>query len=210
MKSWGRRLTPPYDGWSQSSRRRHCRRSKANSVFLDGLGPRTNARAKLWFRVQLALATAAGVAVYVAVARQPELFGGRQIVHESVQLIKTTREPAPAPIPKPQSPIPGVPLPTNYGVFTVADGKLMQLELLPIRVPDPVSISAVISTPSPTAVPDGRLQFLVFRRDLTNSAPESAVVRVVAQVKRALTFTDGKAMIQNVENAWAVRGDATR
>lgn len=111
--------------------------------------------------------------------------------------------------PKPSLPA-GFPMPTAYGVYAVNHNKLVGLQSLPIRVPDQrVAISALISTPSETSLPDGQLQFVIFRRDLVNSAPDTAVVRVVARVMRALTFDGaGKPKIVNVDGSWAVRSKA--
>ena len=65
---------------------------------------------------------------------------------------------------------------------------------------------SIISAPSANTLPDGHLQFVVFRRDLMNSAPERVTVRVVARVARALTFDKtGKAKTVDVDGSWAVR-----
>jgi hypothetical protein len=87
---------------------------------------------------------------------------------------------------------------------------LTELDLLPIRVPDArVAISPLISTPSRTHLSAGKLEFIVFRWDLTSSAPERVTVRVVAQVVRALKFdSEGKAITTNVEDAWIVRNNS--
>jgi hypothetical protein len=87
---------------------------------------------------------------------------------------------------------------------------LTQLDVLPIRVPDErVAISSIISAPSRAHLPAGPIQFVLFRRDLVNSAPDRVFVRVVAQVTRALTFDSrGKPTTHNVENSWVVRGNS--
>ena len=103
-----------------------------------------------------------------------------------------------------------IPIPREYGAYVVSNGRLTQLDLLPIRVPDErVAISSLISAPSRTHVPAGQIQFVLFRRDLVNSAPDRVFVRVVAQVTRALTFdSGGKPTTHNVENAWVVRSNS--
>ena len=86
-----------------------------------------------------------------------------------------------------------IPLPIAYGVYALSDGKLTALELLPLKVPDPrVAISASILTPSQVHLPAGPLQFVIYRRDLLNDAPDRVSVRAVAQVMRALTFGPGR------------------
>jgi len=54
--------------------------------------------------------------------------------------------------------------------------------------------------------PDGKVKFVVFRRDLAGSAPDRIDVRVVARVVRALTFdAKGKANFVPVTDAWNIR-----
>ena len=60
-----------------------------------------------------------------------------------------------------RSGVSGIPLPSSYGVYVVSDGKLIPLDLLPIKVPDSrIAMSATISTPSLAHVPLGMLQFV--------------------------------------------------
>lgn len=105
---------------------------------------------------------------------------------------------------------PGFPIPSDYGVYAIAGRQLIELDLLSMRVPDQrVAISPVISTPSRTHLPAGKLEFVVFRRDLANNAPDRVAVRVVAQVVRALTFdAAGRAVTTNIDNAWVVRSNS--
>jgi len=104
---------------------------------------------------------------------------------------------------------PSVPLPSEYGGFAFANGQLTELELLAMRVPDQrVAISPAISTPSRTRLPAGKLEFILFRRDLANAAPDRVMVRVIAQVRRALTFgPSGKPSAANLPDTWVVRGN---
>jgi hypothetical protein len=82
-----------------------------------------------------------------------------------------------------------LPLPDLYGVYAVSAGQLVELEALPGQVPDPrVAMSGVISQPSRVTLPDGRVAFIVFRRDVATSISERVPIRVVAKVKRELEF----------------------
>jgi hypothetical protein len=106
-----------------------------------------------------------------------------------------------------QSPFP-VPLPTTYGVYAAHNGQLTELEPLPVRVPDlRVTISLPITKPSSVTLPDGKVAFVIFRRDLLMNAPDKVPVRVVAQVKRELTFKAGKAITTPIEGDWRIRGN---
>ena len=103
-----------------------------------------------------------------------------------------------------------VPVPTEYGAYAVVGGRLIELEQLAIRVPDPrVAISAAFAVPSHSHLPSNPNEFVVFRKDLLNGAPDRAAVRVVAQVARALSFdTSGKPKTSNVEQSWVIRNTA--
>lgn len=104
----------------------------------------------------------------------------------------------------------GLPLPTFFGVYAVAQSRLTDLATLPISVPSPrVEISAMIRTPSAATLPNGRLKFIAFRSDIVDNAPDRATVRVVARVMHALTFdAAGHARRSNVQGFWAVRSKA--
>jgi len=80
---------------------------------------------------------------------------------------------------------PAMPIPSGYGVYALTNDKLIELEPLPVRIPDRgVTISGAVSTASRTSLPNGRAQFVIFKRDLVNNVPEKIVVRVVAKVMR--------------------------
>jgi len=97
-------------------------------------------------------------------------------------------------------------LPTSFGIYALSDDKLIKLETLPIRIPDPrVALSAEITKPSLTTLSGNKLAFIFFRRDLLNNAPEKVTLRVVARVVRETKFVNSKATIINLEGAWRVR-----
>lgn len=101
------------------------------------------------------------------------------------------------------------PLPTAYGVFAISEGRLVELQPLAIRMPDPrILVSAPINTPARATVKNGKVEFIIFRRDLLNNAPQTISVRVVARVRRTMKFVDGKAMIGSSEGSWRIRANA--
>ena len=54
--------------------------------------------------------------------------------------------------------LPGIPVPSSYGVYAIANGQLVELEPLPIRVPDGrMAVSAAIATKSTTRLANGRI-----------------------------------------------------
>lgn len=111
----------------------------------------------------------------------------------------------PAPLPELKR-TPDIPQPEAYGIYALNDGRLYELEPLPGRVPDQrVFMSAMITKPSQTTVPDGRISFVAYRRDFATAAPSRAAVRVVARVARAMSITAGKVDNRTVDDAWAIR-----
>ena len=121
-----------------------------------------------------------------------------------VQASRQGPEPSPASL---SSQSAGFPLPNAYGVYAVNEGQLHELEPLAGRVPDQrVFMSTPIRTASRTTLPDGRVAFIVYRRDVASSAPDRVAVRVIAKVMHAMTFdTTGQAKTTDVEDSWTIR-----
>jgi hypothetical protein len=138
-------------------------------------------------------------------------FVGAPYLQRAWQPLPTASTPqAAAPLEVKVDPQPSFPLPTDYGIYVLNDGKLGELEALPIQVPDKrVALSTPVSQPSRTILPDGRAKFVAFRRDLAGNAPERVDVRVVAQIVRVLTFdSKGKASYSPVSEEWSIRNTA--
>jgi hypothetical protein len=176
---------------------------------------RKHARPNFPWGLQLAAAAFIGVVIY-AVALAP--LGYIQALNHStaVQLAKgaapsdpakaqhvSLREANPASVARAL----GFSPPTTYGVYAVNGEKLSALDPLPIKVPDSrVGISAMISEPSHVTVPNGKLSFVVYRRDFASSAPTEVFVRVVAQVERQVKFNvAGPPTPEKIKDQWAIR-----
>jgi hypothetical protein len=182
--------------------------------------PENQIRATFWWNIQVVAATLLGVAIYAVGETRGDLLGvitGRTNTESSVSRVaaedhsgqKVAALLATAvniPNGRTNQTVAGAPLPTSYGVYAVDRGKLSDLSTLPIKVPDPrVAISAPIAAPSQTTLPDGKVQFVAYRRDFKNNAPDRVMVRVVARVMQTLSFDKGKASTAKVEGSWAVR-----
>lgn len=118
-------------------------------------------------------------------------------------------QPSPAPeVPAQAAGVPSLPLPSAFGTYALSDGQLLELRPLPGKVPDRrVGVSAPISTPSQTTIPNGDVKFIVFRNDPEMKATNSTEVRVVAKVSRAMAVnSSGKATIAPTGNSWVIRG----
>jgi hypothetical protein len=125
-------------------------------------------------------------------------------------LPKVVTSPSPQPATTAVDSTPAAPspaLPTSFGVYAVSDDKLHELDLLPTRAPDPrVAISSPITTQSRTMLPHGHLTFIVYRRDSATNAADRAEVRLIARIEREASFDkDGKQVVTNVEDSWAMR-----
>lgn len=112
-----------------------------------------------------------------------------------------------APTPPPVPAIPGFPLPTVFGIYALHDGALIELDAIAETVPDKrVSMSTPITKPSRTTLPDGKVGFVIYRRDTAENSPDRFDVRVVARVERAVTFgPNGRPAFTPVENTWSIR-----
>ena len=171
-------------------------------------------QSKFWWTIQLIVAVVLGVAIFAAIdghrlggpanSTAAKVSNGDQTVSPDGK-----NEAAPTKVASRPS-MPNIPMPSAYGIYAVSNGQLTELDLLPIKVPDQrVAISSPISTPSRAHLPIGQLQFVVFRRDLASDAPDRVAVRVVAQVKRALTFDSaGKPTVKKIDDSWVVRGNS--
>ncbi len=193
---------------------------ETNNPFANAL-LRKHSRSWFWRSIQLIAAVALGGAIYAAAVATSD-FDLLELhrVNKSTKISTTDEVGKEANVAlgkleaksivalRPAAP--DMPIPTEYGVYAVANGRLTGLDLLPIRAPDQrVAVSAAISTPSRVHLPNGRLQFVIFRRDLVTNAPDRVSVRVVARVARVLTFkSTGKAKVANVEESWVVRSSS--
>jgi hypothetical protein len=179
------------------------------SVLTFGLDPKRS-QSKFWFGAQLAIATLIGMAIYAAMWAASDLRGDRFSVAREVtpgtSAMATQLNVSAKPLGASTQAL-GFPLPSVYGVYAVSEGKLYALDPLQLKVPDPrVAISAMISSPSRVRIPDGKVQFIIFRRDLVSSAPTEVFVRVVARVAREVKFSEaGPPMTTNIDGQWAIR-----
>jgi hypothetical protein len=98
-------------------------------------------------------------------------------------------------------------VPTTYGVYAIAQGRLHRLGGLSANIPDErISIGPLLTGDSETILPDGKVAFVVYRRDALSATPERVKLRLIAKVMRSLTFSSGKARQGDAGNVWAIRG----
>ena len=82
-------------------------------------------------------------------------------------------------------------LPTDYGIYALIDDKsLTELRAIAVMAPDMrIAISPEFKKPDRPHLSNGRVKFIVFRRDMSNVIPERVEVRVVAKVREFSTGT---------------------
>lgn len=176
-------------------------------------------RPPLWLVIVVPLlAVTAGVVLIKGGVVQPAKYFGLAANRESVReepvptpaaTTVAVPQPAPpiAPAPAPVPAVPGIPLPTVFGIYALHDGALIELDAIAETVPDKrVAMSTPITKPSRTTLPDGKVGFVIYRRDTAENSPDRFDVRVVARVERAVTFSpNGKPTFTPVENTWSIR-----
>ena len=98
------------------------------------------------------------------------------------------------------------PVPTSFGIYALSDNKLVKLEPLPTKVPDPrVTLSAEITKPSTTVISADKPAFILYRRELLNDAPDRLTLRVVARMEQQTKIVDGKAITTKLDQSWRIR-----
>jgi hypothetical protein len=94
--------------------------------------------------------------------------------------------------------------PRDYGVYAISNDALVDLSLLPGRPPDArIAVSAALTTPSRTILPNGHPKFIVFRRDLASGIADRAEVRIIAKVARE--FSANVVGEKSGDDMWVIR-----
>ena len=177
------------------------------SRILDGLTRRREFSAPWRYATVLALAAFVALAIHQRANLTALLkFDTGSAVVASQTVSKPPQASADHPMLSPPAEADSL-IPTMFGVYAISDGKLYPLEVLPGRAPNPrVAISAAISMPSKTILPDRPIKFIVFRRDSATTALNRAEVRVIAKISQATKFDpSGKSIIAKIDETWAIR-----
>jgi hypothetical protein len=184
--------------------------------------PRRNPRNRAWLSgaaplLRGAMVAILALAVCVVLDHQFGLLGSRAsqalrpVVHRTEKIAKVVPEEASGQSSTSASTArsyAGVPLPSVYGIYSISAGRLHELEPLAIgRVPDQrVFMSTPVKTQSRTVLPDGRTEFIIYRRDIAHDSPDRIAVRVIAKVRSATTFNSARqASTTEVEDSWTIR-----
>jgi hypothetical protein len=187
--------------------------SLVRGVYPSPIPPILDMRARvLWSPLTKVVVAASliGMVVVLAIYRQrvPELLAGVRPSGE-IKVASNPNLPPEAVKPTAAASV-SLPLPRDYGLYAISNGSLSELHLLGTQVPDKrIAMSTPLSEPSRTIIPNGKPKFVIYRRDLMNSAPDRIDVRVVARVTRAIKFdAAGKPVFAPVSDAWSIRNQS--
>jgi hypothetical protein len=160
----------------------------------------------LWLHLRTAAMIAFLVAILVAFQQREGLLSlaykvdGKNSIEERSAPLQVNEHSIPAPPPAK----PAALRPTDYGVYAISDGALIELSLLPGRPPDiRIQISAALTTPSRTILPNGHPKFIVFHRDLASGIADRAEVRIIARIARE--FAPGVVNKKPSDDTWVMR-----
>ena len=139
-----------------------------------------------------AILLAVGAVILIVSQRDNIAALRRQISSQAQEIAQVSPKPeATITVAKPEMVAPAPPpstrvLPTDYGIYALIDDKsLAELNATGVMAPDMrIAISPEFKKPDRPHLPNGRVKFIVFRRDAANVIPERVEVRVVAKIAR--------------------------
>jgi hypothetical protein len=113
---------------------------------------------------------------------------------------------APAPTPAEAVAAPAPLLPAKPGVYGLSGDKLTELSLLPSRPQDVrVALSPTLAPSGATPIGDGAVSFIVYRHEAQASMPESAEVRLIARVRRSMSYDAAGKLVEAPDDGWYIR-----
>jgi hypothetical protein len=139
-----------------------------------------------------AILLAVGAVILIVSQRDNIAALRRQISSQAPELAQVTPKPETTiAVAKPEivpaaPPPPARVLPTDYGIYALIDDKsLAELNATGVMAPDMrIAISPEFKKPDRPHLPNGRVKFIVFRRDVASITPERVEIRVVAKIAR--------------------------
>lgn len=154
--------------------------------------PRNNSHRLPVIKRTAAILLAVGAVILIVSQRDNIAALRRQISSQAPELAQVTPKPETTiAVAKPEivpaaPPPPSRVLPTDYGIYALIDDKsLAELNATGVMAPDMrIAISPEFRKPDRPHLPNGRVKFIVFRRDVASVIPERVEIRVVAKIAR--------------------------
>jgi hypothetical protein len=136
-------------------------------------------------------------------AKAPEI---AQVAPKPETTIAVAKPEMVTPVPPPPTRV----LPTDYGIYALIDDKsLAELNATGVMAPDMrIAISAAFKKPDRPRLPNGRVKFIVFRRDVANVIPARAEVRVMAKIAREYSSDAAGKTPNNADDFGVIRNVA--
>lgn len=113
----------------------------------------------------------------------------------------------------PSAPPSALPMPAYYGVYGVSGGRLFEIAGAPPAVVPFAPLDAgLLTAPPKVRFAEGRLRFLVYRRDAAAIAPGALLVNVVARVARSMEVDPRGNVTRTtpVHDLWKIREQGYR
>jgi hypothetical protein len=127
-------------------------------------------------------------------------------VSRPVPAVSKQTLPRPVALPEPGAANPSPLLPTSFGVYGVSDDKLFELNMLPSKAQDMrIGITPTVAITNQPILPNGRVRFVVYRREAALSIPDRAEVRIIAKVTRAMSFNAAGKPVVSTDDGWYIR-----
>jgi hypothetical protein len=150
------------------------------------------------------------IGILTVVRYRETLFAEISKINKPVAVASSVRTGAEQTLPNNVAPAaPSRLLPTSFGVYGVSDDKLFELNLLPTKAQDMrIGISPTVALSNQPVLANGRVKFIVYRREAALSIPERAEVRIIAKVARATSFDAAGKPVTATDDGWYVRNIA--
>jgi hypothetical protein len=171
------------------------------------VGPSTARRGGQWTAIGRSIGVAAMLMGIIITIRYREALVAQIWKTDKPISVASSAPTAPEPTaPKSGASNPSPLLPTSFGVYAVSSDKLFELNLLPSKAQDMrVAISPTVAITDQPVLANGRVKFIVYRREAALSIPERAEVRIIAKVTRAISFDAAGKPVNAADDGWYVR-----
>ncbi|MET0969324.1 MAG: hypothetical protein ABWY18_09005 [Tardiphaga sp.] len=153
--------------------------------------------------------TLIGLAVAAIAIPRSHLFvraPGKPVVVQQAAPVATPAVPEP-PTPAAALPVQPAPLlPTSFGVHALSADRLTEISLLPSRAQDSrVALSSTVAPLTTATISDGNVSFIVYRREAQPTLPEGAEVRLIARVRRGISYDAAGKQVEAPDDGWYIR-----
>jgi hypothetical protein len=146
------------------------------------------------------------IATMAAIRYRETLFVEMWKIEKAMSVSRPLQTASEQTLPKPVATNPSPFLPTSFGVYGVSDDKLFELNLLPSKAQDMrIGITPTVAISNQPILANGRVRFVVYRREAALSIPDRAEVRIIARATRAISFNAAGKQVVSADDGWYIR-----